>query len=166
LIEVKENPMSAAWRASNAVIAAALGWTATWVFILLLSTVPMRHATKFDWGWVMIYLLCTGAVTALVTVVLILPYVCLRSSESILRRPWRMYLEPCLLGALCISVFDLYYGPTAETTRQKLLSPFLCFALLTSLASSYFFLRRLRKKITRNHQSVDKRRASRLALDR
>jgi len=147
--------MSPAWRARNAVIAAALGWTATWVFIFLLSTVPMRRATKFHndiplsdrLSGLMAYLLCTGAVTALATVVLILPYVCLRSSESILHRPWRMYFEPCLLGALCITVFDLYYGPATETTQQP---PFLCFALLTSLASSYFSLRRLREKITRN----------------
>jgi hypothetical protein len=59
-----------------------------------------------------------------------------------------MYIEPAFVGAICISLFNVRYGPSADSLRQKLASPFLEFAVITSLFASFFFLRRLGVRIS------------------
>ena len=147
--------MTASWRARNALISTFLGWGSAWILTALFlgysrltSRFPDHTSMSDRLGILTIYLVATAIVTFCVSVIFVVPYCSLRSSSSILRYPWRMYIEPAFLGAICISLFNIRYGPSADTLRQKLASPFLGFALVTSLFASFFFLRRLRTRVS------------------
>ena len=144
--------MSTLSRVRNAFISASIGWFTAWVitliwftFMRVISKYPDNTSIGDEFSILTIYLVCTAAFTLLTTAVFIVPYVCVRSHASILGHPWRMYLEPCLIGLACITLFDIKEGAPIDTLQQKVLSLFVGFALVTSLASSFFFLRRMKR---------------------
>lgn len=151
--------MTAGWRAGNALLAAACGWAFTWVIVLVWQVLA-RTASKYPnyervgdlVSLMLIYSVATAAVTLGATVVFAVPYVALRSAASILGRPWRMYLEPCavvLVGTMSIAHRSMSNGNIKVPFRDLALNAFVLFAVVTSLASSFFFLRQLRRSVGR-----------------
>ena len=148
------------WRARQAFISALFGWgTAVGIsavyFLAGVSRLLAQQVHVPFWSadepWVLVFwLIVTGVFTFLVVLMFITPYVIARSSESILRRPWRMYLETGAIGLICIGTFNLRNHPPAYTVKQyfPMQVPYMVFALVVSLASSHFYLRRL-SKVTR-----------------
>ena len=148
-------------RLGLALYAAALGWLTASVLQAFYGGVLGYLRARYygyvaRWGlWhsvvvpAVYWSVFTGIFTLLATTVFILPYVALRSSAGILSRPWRMYVEPAALGVCCITLFDLHYHPSAYTVWRyfPMQVGYMAFALLTSLLSSFFFLRALRRQV-------------------
>jgi hypothetical protein len=99
----------------------------------------------------LIWIVSTGLVTLGATLILIVPYICLMSPDKLLAMPWRMYLEPGIIAVFASLGLNYFIKPTASTYWQNL-PPYLIFALVTSLASSFFFMNRL-KAFTRQRSS-------------
>lgn len=158
-MERKGGTVGVARRMTLAILASGLGWITASVLLALYSGVAgyltlRAHGDAALWHpWrsflapTFSFSVFTGLFTLLVVLVFILPYVSLRSAESILERPWRMYLDPLILGFVCITFFDLYTHPTAYTVRQyfPMQVGYMAIAAVTSLCSSSYFLRLLRK---------------------
>ena len=152
--------VSASKRRGLALLAATLGWL--WACLV---------GAGFFWGlgcyqdhkfglpyraptWLLspatgIFWLGTGLVTLLVTAALILPYVSLRSCESLLREPWRLYVEPACAGLACMAGLCLRKRPTAlyDPRYRSGFVGLMAIALITSSLSSYFFLHFLRRTL-------------------
>ncbi|HEX3968008.1 MAG TPA: hypothetical protein VHW70_08590 [Edaphobacter sp.] len=128
-----------------AVASAAKGWLCVWLFLLAWQTVNTlrfsSHAKITDLLSIyLIWLIATGLVTLAATVVLIVPYVWLRGVETLLQRPWLMYIESGVAAIFASFVLTHFLKPTAETFLRNFI-PYLIFALAISLASSAFYLR-------------------------
>jgi hypothetical protein len=91
----------------------------------------------------LIWVVSTGIVTLGATIVLIVPYVLLRGVDTLLEKPWIIYLESGALASFATLVLTHFVKPTGETFSTTL-KPFLVFALATSLTSSAFYLKKLK----------------------
>ena len=91
----------------------------------------------------LIWIVSTGLVTLGATILFIVPYVCLINTDRLLARPWRMYLEPCIIVFFVTLALNYFIKPYAVTFWRNL-PPYLVFAMGTSLASSAFFMHRLK----------------------
>ena len=149
--------MGAFWRAKTALTSAAKGWACVWVLLLVWNTIsllgakfhiPMFHVPIADLASIaLIWIISTGVVTLSATILFIVPYVCLVSVDNLLARPWRVYLEPAVIVIFVSLGLNYLIKPYAYTFWRSL-PPYLTFALATSLASSAFFMHRL-KTLTR-----------------
>jgi hypothetical protein len=96
-------------------------------------------------------MISTGIVTLAATILFIVPYVCLLNVDALIRKPWRIYVESGSIAIFVSLVLTYFTKPQAETFLRRL--PFyLAFALLTSQASSFFFMRKV--KAMTNQQVV------------
>ena|ERR1700730_2567121 len=146
--------MDSLWRAKMAVKSAAKGWFCVgFLLVLLFSIASLRteqHISLVDeLSILLIWTVSTGVVTFAATVFLIVPYVWLVGVDPVLRRPWRMYVEPAILVVFASFVLTYFVKPYAATFWRTL-SPFLTFALLVSLASSVFYMRSVKAVSNRN----------------
>jgi uncharacterized membrane protein YkvI len=97
-----------------------------------------------DWlSMLLIWAVSTGIVTLATTLLLIVPYVCLRGVDSLLHKPWLIYVESGAIAIFSSFVLTHFVKPTAETFWTSL-KPFLTFALVTSLTSSAFYMQRVK----------------------
>ncbi|WP_263366945.1 hypothetical protein [Edaphobacter bradus] len=143
--------MGAFWRAKTALTSAAKGWACVWLLLLVSQTigllrakphVPLADLASFA-SIALIWIVSTGVVTLGATILFIVPYVCLMSVDKLLATPWRMYLEPVVIVIFVSLGLNYFTKPYAHTFLQSL-PPYLMFALFTSLASSAFFMQRLK----------------------
>jgi uncharacterized membrane protein YkvI len=97
-----------------------------------------------DWlSILLIWVVSTGIVTLAATILLIVPYVCLRGVDTLLHKSWLIYVESGAIAIFATFVLTHFVKPTAETFWTSL-KPFLIFALVTSLTSSAFYMRRVK----------------------
>ena len=84
--------------------------------------------------------------TALTVILLVWPYFALREPGALWRRPWRLYVEPCLLGLACMAALQATVLRIQAEPLLLQMVPTGLFAALTSLFSSFFLHRRLTRK--------------------
>ena len=140
--------MGALWRARLAVKSATKGWLCVWLLLLILWTISLLrtrgHMPFMDWlGILLIWVVSTGIVTLAATILLIVPYVCLRGVDTLLHKPWLIYVESGAIAIFSAFVLTHFVKPTAETFWTSL-KPYLVFALVTSLTSSAFYMQRVK----------------------
>jgi hypothetical protein len=140
--------MDALWRARLAVTSAAKGWLCVWFLVLLLWTISSLrtpgHVPLTDWlSILLIWVVSTGIVTLAATILLVVPYVCMRGVDTLLQKPWLIYVESGAIAILASFVLTHFVKPTAETFWTGL-KPYLIFALVTSLTSSAFYMQRVK----------------------
>ena len=138
-------------------LAAACGWALSLVVYLLWFGIGQWRAYRgYPYSWqilrdqltiTVLWVTATGSITVLTTLVLIVPYVLLRSPVFLVQHPSRLYLEPCLLVTFAMGGFAFLLRPTADSGWQTvLLAGSLSFiAAVISLAGSFVLLRRLRR---------------------
>ena len=140
--------MDALLRAKTAVASATKAWLCVWLFLLVLwmaSSLRVRgHAQFIDLLSVwLIWAVATGIVTLAATIFLIVPYVCLRSVDTLLHKPWLIYVESGVLATVACVVLTHFTKPSAETFWRSF-RPYLMIALVTSLTSSAFYMQRIK----------------------
>lgn len=146
---VREWAMNALWLARTAIASATKGWLCVWLLLLMLSTVSLlrsggHHAPFTDMLFVLLlWVVSTGVVTLAATIFLIVPYVYLRSADTLLHKPWLMYVESGVL-AIFSGVVVTHFTKASAVTFWGTLYPYLMFALPTSLTSSAFYMQRVK----------------------
>ena len=139
--------MNALWRAKSAITSATKGWLCVWLLLVLWTMTSLRakgHASFTNLlSMLLIWVVSTGIVTMTTTILLMVPYVCLRGVDILLHKPWLIYFESGALAIFATLVLTHFVKPTAETFSATL-KPFLVFALATSLTSSAFYIKKLR----------------------
>lgn len=101
----------------------------------------------------LIYGIATGIVTVAATVLLIVPYVCLRGVNALRQRPWLIYVESGAITIFASVVLTHFVKPTAKTFLHTFY-PYVVFALATSIASSAFYMSKV-KAISAQLTTVD-----------
>src|SRR5258708_38633558 len=101
--------MDALWRVRLAVKSATKGWLCVWLLLLVLWVINLLrtpgHVPLVDWlSILLIWAVSTGIVTMAATILLIVPYVCLRGVDSLLHKPWLIYLESGALASFATLV--------------------------------------------------------------
>ena len=140
--------MNALQRSKIALLSAAKGFLCVWLLFTLLIFINIArtgaHEPILNYSIFLIYFVCTGIVTLAATTLGVIPYVCLRGTDSMLRKPWRMYVESCIIAFFASVILTHFVKPSAVTFWRSLW-PYLRFALLTSTSSSVFYMRGLRQ---------------------
>ena len=148
--ETSSGPMVPRQRVGLALVSAFLGWVcANARFFLCQAASLLRSGMTGTWRELLandaFWAAATGAFTLVVTLGLICPYVLMRSATSMLQRPWRVYLEPALIGVGAMFAFGLRHSASDVGYTLRELEPYLAVAGATSLISSFFYLRALRR---------------------
>ena len=145
--------MNALQRSKIALPSAAKGLLCVWLLLVVWFTLLIfinfartgAHGPILNYfSTFLIYFVCTGIVTLAATTLGVIPYVCLRGTDSMLRKPWRMYVESCIVAFFASVILTHFVKPSAVTFWRSLW-PYLTFALLTSTSSSVFYMRSLRQ---------------------
>jgi hypothetical protein len=141
--------MDALWRVKLAIASAAKGWLCIWLLLLIPLTINIirtihRVPSSDELSMVFLWIFATGIVTLGTTLLLIVPYVCLRNTSTLLDSPWHIYAESSALVILAsIAITHLLFIIPAQNSWMGLI-PFLTFALPTSLTSCAFYMRGLK----------------------
>ena len=139
--------MNASWRTRTAILSAIKGWMCVWALLLVLQSVSFfRYRGRIPpsdlLSILLIWIVSTGIVTLLATILLIVPYVCLRDFNTLHHKPWLIYVESGAIAVLASLALTYFAKPSAETFWTAL-KPYMLFALVTSLTSSFFYQRRM-----------------------
>lgn len=140
--------MKAIQRTRNAILSAIKGWLFAWFLLIVLWGLNSWRAgvrqPLTDWlSILIIWMTATGLVTMATTILLVVPYVCLRNADTLRRQPWRIYAESGFLAIIAALVVSHATKPYARLFWSYAW-PLLLIALLISLASSAFYMRRLK----------------------
>lgn len=138
--------MRAIQRMKAAVLSALQGWLCAWLILgtswtlrLLLARIHPPFANLFE--TLLIWMAATGFVTLVTTILLVIPYVCLRDVDIFLSRPWRVFIEVGTIAIIAALIVGHLTKPYA-VSYWGYTEPILMIALLISLASSAFYLRK------------------------
>jgi hypothetical protein len=124
------------------------GLLCTWLLLLVWSTIGWlingRRTSFTDYlGMIVIWAVATGIVTLTTTIIFIVPYVCLRNTDTLLRNPWLIYLEASMVSLLISLALTYRLKPYGETFLH-FLGPYLILALIICLLGCAFYMRRLK----------------------
>jgi hypothetical protein len=147
---VTEPVISAELKAKIAVLAAFKVWAGVCLVLLAWATwVALSQRTLSSLGDAVFFFVllagCSGLVMFATVIGFFVPYVCLRSTSSTLRRRWRMYFEPCIIAAAVSFLLGHRLGAMAYTLWRNSIE-FLVPALAISLIISYLYVRDLRRR--------------------